>query len=465
LHFNTVFESMYSLLLFGTLLDNVGLLTNRLGKESVFYAALFFMFILFAAYTILNMLVGVLCEVVSAVAATEREEMLVTFVNRKVKTIVEELDKNGDNCISKAEFVKILENAEAVRSLQDVGVDVVGLVDFADVIFEDGAQELSFEKFMDIVLQLRGTNTASVKDIVELRKLVRTNNIQTNHLLARIEGRICSQAPKPGHVTPSLTTVSFDSADLDRLGIRAPTENMMGIVQDSFPFPPLGSARAMFMNHDEDAESLPSVDDNRGAGHCIDQGIVSKASVLPAKPEFKVPHAKGVTPLNRPERKPKAHIAPEVLPEIKGQWTPCARPGEGMHVCRAMLEHISIIGSRPPTHQLEPQTNWGVMPAFDEPRVDVDWYSAELQELQGKMAGLERLFSTSVLGVGQCQPVGAVSPSVNKVLSSGKPLTWSSDNGVGLPTCDVCTGADKFSSNTPTASSLTLQRLPSWQEL
>ena len=45
LHFNTVFESMYSLLLFGTLLDNVGLLTNRLGKESVFYAVLFFMLI------------------------------------------------------------------------------------------------------------------------------------------------------------------------------------------------------------------------------------------------------------------------------------------------------------------------------------------------------------------------------------------------------------------------------------
>merc|ERR1719335_1052200 len=184
---------MYTLLLYGTLLDNVGLLCGRLGNENIMFAGLLLMFILFAAYTVLNMLVGVLCEVVSAVAATEKEEMLVTYVNRKVRAIVDELDKDGDHCISKSEFVKILENFDAVKSLQDVGVDVVGLVDFADVIFDDGAQELSFEKFMDVVLQLRGTNTATVKDIVELRKMVRTNNIQTAHLLARIEGRILSQ--------------------------------------------------------------------------------------------------------------------------------------------------------------------------------------------------------------------------------------------------------------------------------
>merc|ERR1740123_1249566 len=85
--FKTVPQSMYTLLLYGTLLDDVGYLSNKLGKESFILTTMFFFFVLLAALTVMNMLIGVLCEVVSAVAATEREEMLVGFVNRKVRRI------------------------------------------------------------------------------------------------------------------------------------------------------------------------------------------------------------------------------------------------------------------------------------------------------------------------------------------------------------------------------------------
>lgn len=134
----------------------------------------------------MNMLIGVLCEVVNAVASTEKEEMLVSYVNDKLQRVVKILDADGDNTISKKEFLQILENIDAVRCLQDVGVDVVGLVDYVDTIFEDDnallddTEEesnegitLDFTKFMDVVLQLRGTNNATVKDIVDLRKFVR----------------------------------------------------------------------------------------------------------------------------------------------------------------------------------------------------------------------------------------------------------------------------------------------------
>merc|ERR1712032_1241869 len=65
----------------------------------------------------------------------------------------------------------MLHMPEAARALHEVGVDVVGLVDFSDYIFKDG-DELTFQTFMEIVLQLRGKNTATVKDIVDLRKLI-----------------------------------------------------------------------------------------------------------------------------------------------------------------------------------------------------------------------------------------------------------------------------------------------------
>merc|ERR1719198_1591225 len=74
-------------------------------------------------------------------------------------------------------FKSIMENQEAVEALMEVGVDPVGLVDFADFIFEDDDTDeektLSFSEFMDVVLQLRGSNNATVKDMINLNRVIR----------------------------------------------------------------------------------------------------------------------------------------------------------------------------------------------------------------------------------------------------------------------------------------------------
>lgn len=182
-YFITVGESMYTLLVFGTLLDNITMLLNELGAESYIFGALFLMFVLLAALTLMNMLIGVLTEVVSAVAATEKESLTVTFVKNKMEQALKEIDEDGDGNISKKEFEKILESKDATEALSEVDVDVVGLVDFADFIFADDeggteSRKLDLCKFMEVVLQFRGSNNATVKDIVNLRKFV-SNSLKT----------------------------------------------------------------------------------------------------------------------------------------------------------------------------------------------------------------------------------------------------------------------------------------------
>merc|ERR1712083_226659 len=80
-------------------------------------------------------------------------------------------DDDGDNMISRVEFTEMLRNVTVCRCLQNVGVDVVGLVDFVDFLFEL-EDEHDFGHFMQIVLGLRGTNTATVKDVVDMRKFI-----------------------------------------------------------------------------------------------------------------------------------------------------------------------------------------------------------------------------------------------------------------------------------------------------
>merc|ERR1712096_144676 len=108
----------------------------------------------------MNMLVGVLCEVVSVVSAVEKEQITVTHVKNKLQSMFDRtlVDCDGSKTISKTEFENIIFQEDAVLIIQELGVDVMGLVDLTDLIFEDDI-ELSTADFMQLILSLRGSNT------------------------------------------------------------------------------------------------------------------------------------------------------------------------------------------------------------------------------------------------------------------------------------------------------------------
>ena len=52
----------------------------------------------------------------------------------------DDLEENGNAIhITRAEFVMLLETPEAARMLRDVGVDVIGLIDYHDYLFREEA--------------------------------------------------------------------------------------------------------------------------------------------------------------------------------------------------------------------------------------------------------------------------------------------------------------------------------------
>eukprot|EP00928_Gymnodinium_smaydae_P026269 TRINITY_DN20688_c0_g3_i1.p1 TRINITY_DN20688_c0_g3~~TRINITY_DN20688_c0_g3_i1.p1 ORF type:complete len:726 (+),score=127.24 TRINITY_DN20688_c0_g3_i1:39-2216(+) len=168
--FYSVPVSMWTLLLDGVLPDNAGLILDCAAVHPVL-GVITIIFVLLAALTVMNMLVGVLCEVVSVVSSVERETMQVNYVKHQLFRMIDEqgIDRDANGHIDKNEFNQLLMKPEAARIIQDVGVDVVGLVDVVDYIFQD-SPELSFMDFMDLVYQLRGANVCTVKDVVDLRR-------------------------------------------------------------------------------------------------------------------------------------------------------------------------------------------------------------------------------------------------------------------------------------------------------
>lgn len=192
--FSTVPEAMLTLLIHGVFMDDMAELVAAIRQDSAVAFGTFIIFVLIASITLMNMLIGVLCEVVSMVGQSEREELLVDFVKRELMDIIIEADEDGDGLMSHQEFLRILESPEGLRALETVGVDPVGLIDYADTIFaqDDGdvGETVLFSHFMSEILQLRGSNTATVKDLISMRKFVEKMNKEVRKDLNQVNQHV-----------------------------------------------------------------------------------------------------------------------------------------------------------------------------------------------------------------------------------------------------------------------------------
>ncbi|CAK9074238.1 unnamed protein product, partial [Durusdinium trenchii] len=84
--------------------------------------------------------------------------------------------------LSQREFQQLLLEEDVDRLLRGIGVDVVALVDTADVIYEDFnkfGMSMTFENLVETILNLRGKNTATVKDVKEQSRVIKSVVQQT----------------------------------------------------------------------------------------------------------------------------------------------------------------------------------------------------------------------------------------------------------------------------------------------
>jgi len=198
-YFGSVPAAMYTLLMRGTFLEDFKDFMDLLRQESYFLFIIFFIFVIGAGITIMNMLIGVLCEVINTVADQEREEMEVNFVKMKLFEILIACfpDKEGQQVdkiqMTQPQFAEMIAAKGAARLLDEVGVNVENLVDLTDMIFErSDASPLdsptnAFQTFDDLiakVMNLRGSNTATVRDVMSFRKFA-TNTVGLR--ISRIE--------------------------------------------------------------------------------------------------------------------------------------------------------------------------------------------------------------------------------------------------------------------------------------
>lgn len=145
---------------------------REVARESWLMGALVLFFVLVGSLIVLNMLVGILVEAVQTVATMEHEQIRVDLAKTVLWDLVTKGTKNHDrelNQITEEELAELLEWPEATSALTQLGVDIFAVKEYSKLLFEDG-EPLTFGEFMDAMLTLRGSNSTTVKDIVNLRK-------------------------------------------------------------------------------------------------------------------------------------------------------------------------------------------------------------------------------------------------------------------------------------------------------
>merc|ERR1719326_2517338 len=101
-------------------MDDLSAFTDDLRAELPVLLPLTILFAALASLTVLNMLIGVLCEVVSEVAETERDEIRTDTLSEKMREVVDELDNDNNQLLSYKEFAEIMKKPVALKALEDV---------------------------------------------------------------------------------------------------------------------------------------------------------------------------------------------------------------------------------------------------------------------------------------------------------------------------------------------------------
>lgn len=174
-YFDSVPAAMNTLFLDGILPDSAELVNNLRVAEWILYPIIMF-FIMLAAVTVMYMLVGVLVDVVGVIAAAEKEGMMVANIALELRQAFSDVGRNCDMPITRYEFQNLLSEPQVAIIIARADVDVIALSDTAEVIFEDpefDARGLEFEKFIEIVLNTRGSNMATVKDVKDQCRLMK----------------------------------------------------------------------------------------------------------------------------------------------------------------------------------------------------------------------------------------------------------------------------------------------------
>jgi hypothetical protein len=135
------------------------------GQLNQTLGGLFFLaFALLSALLILQMLIGVLCDVVSSVGREQRDALAVGLVKQVLLGELQQFD-GGDGKISQIELMSVMNNPNSLALINKLNINRLFFLELAKMMFANPDSQVAIKNVLDLLILCRGDNQATVQTL------------------------------------------------------------------------------------------------------------------------------------------------------------------------------------------------------------------------------------------------------------------------------------------------------------
>jgi hypothetical protein len=152
----------------------------------------FIIFVLISSFTMLNMLIGILCEVVCATGEGERFKTTQEAAKDAISSLFKTMDGDKNGEINRKEFMVMKDDPKVMSALKDLEIKSKHFEMYADLMFrpeeEGGATPtFDFDKAFNMIMRLRPGTKVSALDFASFQMTVYKNHDALRKHIASIE--------------------------------------------------------------------------------------------------------------------------------------------------------------------------------------------------------------------------------------------------------------------------------------
>lgn len=214
--FGTMGKSMFSLFIYATILDDVTYASDAIRESKNHWMMVaFVVFILISSFMMLNMLIGVLVEVVGATAECERATNIEDKVREAIGNIFATMDDNKNNVIDREEFMKMSDSEEVMAALSELDINQTHFELYAELLFKPDkktkkTESLNYDKLVSMILRLRPGSFVSALDFAAFSKTITGIHDRIRDRAVHLE-KICTNLVGDPTGEASLAQLTSDS--------------------------------------------------------------------------------------------------------------------------------------------------------------------------------------------------------------------------------------------------------------
>lgn len=218
--FGNLSKSAFSLIIMGTLLDEVTYCCNMIRQSGeLVMLGVFIVFIVISSFMMLNMLLGILVEVVANTAEGEKNKEKNTIVRQAMAAVLNDLGVEGTG-ISQQKFLSMSNNPKLLKDLQELGIKPKHFQLISKILFDNKDARskdkkptlLTGEEIVGELFRLQPGTPLNFSDLARTEKKLMEQRKEIKKRISRIELLLAAAMGKTVGSTSLISTGSPSNA-------------------------------------------------------------------------------------------------------------------------------------------------------------------------------------------------------------------------------------------------------------